>query len=107
MSMNYPPIARRPGRTLVTGGAGFIGTHLTTVLMATGREVLAIGRTPPNTTRTAPFACVDVMDLQRLTAVIRDFAPTEIVHLAAATGFLTKEDAEGFRINSEGTRNIL
>jgi nucleoside-diphosphate-sugar epimerase len=47
------------------------------------------------------------LDLNRLQDLFREFGPTEVVHLAATTGFLTSEDAEGFRTNVEGTANVL
>jgi nucleoside-diphosphate-sugar epimerase len=77
-------------------------------MLQTNRELLIVARNPP---RWAPhqsfFAMADVRDFERLRQVICDFAPNEIIHLAAQTNFVTWEDTEGFRINTEGTFNLL
>jgi nucleoside-diphosphate-sugar epimerase len=101
-----PSAARR--RTLVTGGTGFIGINLTDALVQSNRELLIVARHPPRcVVHQSFFATADVRDLERLRQLIRDFAPNEIIHLAAQTDFVTWEDAEGFRINTEGTLNLL
>ncbi|HEX4592342.1 MAG TPA: NAD(P)-dependent oxidoreductase [Gemmataceae bacterium] len=100
--------AAGPRRALLTGGTGFIGTNLTDALLAAGREVLVIARRPP---RHQPhrrcFVEADVLDRDRLRRIVRDFGPTDIVHLAAQTDFVTWEDADGFRVNTEGTANVI
>jgi GlcNAc-P-P-Und epimerase len=100
-------VAVRP-RTLVTGGTGFIGINLTSALVETDREVLIVARHPPRYAAHGHlFAAADVRDRDKLQAIVRAFAPTEVIHLAAQTDFVTWEDAEGFRINTEGTRNLI
>src|SRR5947208_3197059 len=95
-------------RTLVTGGTGFIGTNLVDELRRGGREVRIVSRAAPRRPEHAPwFAQGDIMDRDRLAKTFAEFAPTDVVHLAARTDFLTREDAEGFRTNTEGTRNVL
>jgi nucleoside-diphosphate-sugar epimerase len=50
---------------------------------------------------------VDVLDRDAVERVMLRFAPDEIVHLAAKTDFVSWNDPEGFRINTEGTRNVF
>ncbi len=40
-------------KILVTGGTGFLGTHLVPKLVAAGHQVRLLGRTPPDSCRRA------------------------------------------------------
>ncbi|NUO60692.1 MAG: NAD(P)-dependent oxidoreductase [Hamadaea sp.] len=61
---------------LVTGGGGFIGTHVTQALRDLGEEVVVARRSGPNP--------VDVTDLASVQALGRRYPITRVVHLAAA-----------------------
>src|SRR5262249_5950386 len=107
-SMGHTGPTAGPPRTLVTGGTGFLGMNRTDELLLSGRTVRIVGRREPSRPDHRPlFARADVLDPGRLTQVFAAFGPTEVVHLAATTGFLTREDQEGFRTNTEGTRNVV
>lgn len=95
-------------RTLVTGGAGFLGTNLTDVLRSSGRDVRIIGRhAPARAEHLSCFTRLDVRDREGLDHLLTSFRPSEVVHLAAKTDFVTWDDPVGMEINREGTRNIL
>lgn len=101
-------VDRRARKTIVTGASGFIGVNLVSALAIAGRDVLALSRSrrfsdQPN----VRCAQIDVGNQEQLVAIFRDFVPDEVVHLAAATGFLTREDRAGFEANVNGTRNVL
>lgn len=99
---------RASRRTLVTGGSGFIGTNLTDRLLATGREVLGLcGSAPRRAEHVSRMRVVDVRDATRLSELVRQFEPTEVVHLAARTDFLEREDPVGWEVNTCGTRNVV
>ena len=73
-------------RILVTGGAGFIGSHLADAVLAAGHEVvvadnLSTGRAE-NVPAAAELARVDVTSAE-IERLIVDFAPEAIFHLAA------------------------
>jgi UDP-glucose 4-epimerase len=78
-------------RILVTGGAGFLGSHVVTALRVRDRDArlavlddLSLGRrenVPPK----IPLYCVDVRNWDALLIAMRDFRPDQVIHLAAQT----------------------
>ena len=80
-------------RVLVTGGAGFIGSHTVDLLVEKGYSVLILdnledqvhrGGTPKYLNREAVFIKGDVRDRELLKGLIREV--DAIIHLAAAVG---------------------
>jgi UDP-glucose 4-epimerase len=74
-------------RILVTGGAGFIGSHVSSAYLAAGHEVaiaddLSTGR-QKNLPAKANFFQVDIRDMEVMGRVFEEFQPTVINHLAA------------------------
>jgi UDP-glucose 4-epimerase len=69
---------------LVTGGSGFIGTHVTSGLCQAGARVLSVDARAPR--RRPPAACQAVQcDIRSgdLAGIVAGFAPHAVVHLAA------------------------
>jgi UDP-glucose 4-epimerase len=104
-------------RTLVTGGAGFIGSNLVDALVARGDEVvvcddLSSGREQNLATAISAGARLerlDVCDALRLRAVCEAHSPEVVFHLAAQIDVRrsVSEPAADARINVEGTINAL
>lgn len=74
-------------RWLVTGGAGYIGSHVVRVLQASGREVVALDDFSAGLARKipdgVPVVRASVTDTQRVTDALREFAIDGVIHLAA------------------------
>ena len=87
-------------RTIVTGGAGFIGSHLVDRLLADGAEVVVVDSFDPFYPRgdkeanlaaaLAQPRCrlveVDIRDAEGVAALVANVRPDAIVHLAARAG---------------------
>jgi UDP-glucose 4-epimerase len=99
-------------RVLITGGGGFIGSHLADRLLADGHEVLAIdtfatGRRD-NLSERDGLTLVDgsIADREVLHGAMSDFSPEVIAH-AAASYKDPDAWAEDARTNTLGTANVV
>jgi UDP-glucose 4-epimerase len=104
-------------KSLVTGGAGFIGSHLCDALLARGDEVLAIddlssGKRENLNDAIAAGARLetgDVTDGSRLLTTVEGFGPEAVFHLAAQIDVRKSMADPAFdaRLNVIGTMNVL
>ncbi len=95
--------------TLVTGGAGFIGSHLVRLLLDQGRRVRVLEH-PEARIEHLPLAQIDVVraDIRDRSAVARAVQDCSAVfHLAANPKLWTQKRGHFRQINFEGAVNVL
>ncbi len=97
---------------LVTGGAGYIGSHTVRALRRAGREVvvldsLELGRA--DAVIDAPLVVGNISDNELVGSVIRDHHVTQVVHFAAykAVGESMEQPTKYWRNNVAGSVELL
>jgi UDP-glucose 4-epimerase len=100
-------------RAIVTGGAGFIGSHVCDAFLAAGFEVVALDDLSTGRSENVPVGVelrrVDIVHAERLTQVVRDVRPNVIAHLAAQSSVTVsvKDPVRDLDVNVRGTLNLL
>jgi GDP-4-dehydro-6-deoxy-D-mannose reductase len=101
-----------PGVALITGAAGFAGSHLVERLAAAGLDVHALGHGSGGASVGAPgvrWQEVDVLDREALTRIVSAVRPDTVYHCAglAHVHDAWADPARWLRINVMGTHNLL
>jgi UDP-glucose 4-epimerase len=102
-------------RIIVTGGAGFIGSHITDAYLAAGHEVVVIdslwahgGGRRDNIPERASFVHVDIRD-PGIERIFREFAPEVVSHHAAqhSVAISSRDPQLDAQVNVLGLLNVL
>lgn len=97
----------------VTGGFGFVGTHVLTELVRQGHEVTAADVADPSplaetVAGDVGFITCDVTDSVAVDRTVEAAAPDRIVHLVSLLGRACRADpGAAVRVNVAGTANVL
>ena len=96
------------GWTVVTGGAGFIGGHLTERLVARGEKVRVIERAAADVSRlpkSVEVARADIRDKKGVAEALKGCR--FVYHLAANPNLWARDRREFDEVNHQGTVNVL
>lgn len=102
-----------PRRVLVTGGAGFVGSHVADALVARGDEVVVVDDLSTgdraNIETTAELRVVDISDGPALGRAVEGEHFDAVVHLAAKTKVVQSMEQPDLykRVIVDGTRNVV
>ena len=100
-------------RAIVTGGAGFIGSHVADALLADGFEVRVIDDLSSGSAERVPSAAelveLDIVDEKALREAFDGFPPEAVYHLAAQASVVVSVEDPGrdCDVNVRGTLNVL
>ncbi len=100
-------------RVLITGGAGFIGSHVADRCLAQGWEVAVVDNLSSGQRKNVPDAAtffeIDICDAAALDTAFSRFRPTHVSHQAAqaSVAVSVRKPAHDATINILGSLNVL
>jgi UDP-glucose 4-epimerase len=100
-------------RVLVTGGAGFIGSHVAEALMSRGDEAVVLDNLASGSRDNVPEGCdfvsTDISDALETAAEVMRLRPEVVVHLAAQTNveLSVAQPSRDASVNIMGTLAVL
>lgn len=112
------PVEPNPAsRFLITGGAGFVGSVITTTLTKSGHSVLVYdnfshgreGNLDDADRGLLEIVEGDILDLEQLRKAFENFSPSHVIHLAALhyIPYCEANPSHTLAINVIGTRNVV
>ena len=99
-------------RVLVTGGAGFIGSHTCKALAAAGIEPITLDNLESghrDAVRWGPLVVADIADRTAVATTIAQYEPEAVIHFAAYAyvGESVSDPSKYYRNNVAGTIALL
>ena len=100
------------GRVLVTGGAGYIGSHTAKLLGSSGVEPVVFDNLSTgnrSSVRWGPFVHGDILDTAHLTRTLAKYEPGAVIHFAASAyvGESVEDPSKYYTNNVAGTLSLL
>jgi nucleoside-diphosphate-sugar epimerase len=92
-------------RVLVTGAAGFLGSHIVEQLLSAGHQVRALVRSDDHRLKFVDVKRGDVLDRPSLDAAVAGC--DAVIHTAAMLSFRRNDARAQREVNVQGTRNVL
>ena len=96
---------------LITGGTGFIGQCVCSILSAHGKDIVALDLNGPDVRVARPpyrFVKGDLWDQRLIEGVFADYSFTAVIHLAGLLNTASRESPEtATQVNIMGTVNLL
>ncbi len=105
-------VKRQQYSVLITGGAGYIGSHLTLLLQKQGYQVTVIDNLSTGNVWAVPEDCLiigDILDTKALTKAMRKQQIQTVIHLAAKSSVPESFDKPNdyFETNVNGTKSVV
>ncbi len=100
-------------RAIVTGGAGFIGSHVVDELLRDGYEVTVVDDLSSGDARRVPDQAelreLDIVEFDRLLTLVEEVQPSAVFHLAAQASVVASVENPGrdCEVNVKGTLNVV
>ena len=99
-------------KILVTGGAGYIGSHTVRLLLAQGHDVAVVDNLSKGHRHNVPASCLyemDLADTRALTELLRQKECDAVIHFAAfiAVGESMREPERYFANNGGGSLSLF
>ena len=98
---------------LVTGGAGYIGSHVNEILVKNKKQVCIIDNLSTGhkklINKKAKFFKLDILKTDKINNILKKYSIGSVIHLAAAlsVGESQKKPSKYKKINVQGTQNLL
>ena len=96
-------------KILLTGAGGFVGGHLIELLLAHGHELCSMGYGAPKGLAAEKHREIDILDKAAVKALVAEFEPEALVHLAAISNVPVcwQNPAKAISVNVCGMVNVL
>ncbi len=99
-------------RVLVTGGAGYVGSHAAKQLVQSGHDVLIVDSLAEGhrlAARALPFVSASLLESERIIAAMKDHKTEAVMHFAAFAyvGVSVRDPAQYYHNNIVGSLSLL